>query len=302
MLYKHFFIFWCYNDTYVIYVASLPENFGEYTGQETRKDSMISNPPADNIENPQKQPLNTFESNKHFLRLALNKFANDIDNLSDLITDMADDYSDLRFKLCETFRLFGNGRSRYAGADGDVQSLCQGVIYGHVKNKGRIPKSLMLNKIQKMIEANDVAGFINQCQSIYRAAEENEHIDYYEYVNYQQSYSIDPWDMLDKEVDEDYDSVAIFEQLEAARIIKAGNLHHRYRPLNGSKEKEDIAVAAEVTSEPVSHETFFTIPRVQIFPCNNIFETPSSQFLKHIESANPHNFRMQNTPGWCNSS
>lgn len=256
------------------------------------------------IQNTQKSPLNTFDQNKDFLRLALNKFVNDINNLNDLIADMAEDYSDLRFKLCETFRLFGNGRSRYAGADGDVQSLCQGVIYGHVKNKGRVPKSLMLNKIQKMIEANDVAGFINQCQSIYRAAEENEHIDYYEYVNYQQSYSIDPWDMLDEEVEEDeeYDSVAIFEQLEAARIIKAGNLHHRYRPLNGSKEKEDIAVAAEVTSEPVSHETFFTIPRVQIFPCNNIFETPSSQFLKHIESANPRNFRMQNTPGWCNSS
>jgi|GEM_PF-6119734 len=266
---------------------------------------MTRNPLADDTKTPQSQQLNTFDQNKHFLRLALNKFTDDIDNLNDLITDMAEDYSDLRFKLCETFRLFGNGRSRYAGADGDVQSLCQGVVYGHVKNKGRVPKSLMLNKIQRMIEANDIAGFINQCQSIYRAAEENEHIDYYEYVNYQQSYSIDPWDMLDKEEsaeDEEYDSVAIFEQLEAARIIKAGNRHERIRPLNGSKEKEDIAVAAEVTNDPISYETFFTIPRVHIFPCNNIFETPSSQFLKHIESANPHNFRVQHTPEWRNSS
>lgn len=239
------------------------------------------------IQNTPKSPLNTFEQNKYFLRLALNKFADDIEDLSELIADMANDYSDLRFKLCETFRLFGNGSSCYAGAEGDVQSLCQGVIYGHVTNRGRVPKSLMLGKIKKMIIENDVAAFLTQCQSIYRSAQENEHIDYYEYVTYQQSHSIDPWDIIDQENiddnEDDFDSVVIFEQLEAVRMVKAGNIHARIRPLNNTvvePTKEETLIEESIVATSFSHDNTF----IRITPSNNIFGTPSSQFIEQIHS------------------
>lgn len=267
---------------------------------------MTRNSPADNTKPPPKQPLNTFESNKHFLQLSLKKFANEIDDLSELIADMANDFSDLRFKLCETFRLFGNGKSCYAGGEGDVQALCQGVTYGHVKNRGRVPKSLMLNKIQRMIETNDIAAFLTQCQSTYRAAQENEHIDYYEYVNYQQSYSIDPWEMIDQEDvnndEDDFDSVAIFEQLEAASTIKAGNLHARIRPLNNTVQVSQEVPEKEAIVVIATSSTYYKIPTPQIIPCNNIFETPSSQFIQQVRSANTYGFYFGLAPPMFNSA
>lgn len=250
----------------------------------------------------QKSPLNAFEQNKHFLSLALTKFANDVDNLSELIADMANDYSDLRFKLCETFRLFGNGNSYYAGAEGDVQSLCQGVTFGYVKNRGRVPKSLMLNKIQKMIENNDVEAFLTQCQSIYRAAQENEHIDYYEYVSYQQSYSVDPWDAIDQEDihedDDDFDSVAIFEQLEAARTVKAGNMHARIRPLNNIQTHQEEATG----EEEVSVIPAASISYNKVAPSNNIFKIPSPKFCERISLASAETQSYRQTPFLYNSS
>jgi len=116
----------------------------------------------------------TFEQNKKILSLIKERFINEKLSLVEVVERFSKEVSPYRASFCESFRLFGNAKyTWFGGGEEDIRALCQAVITGYQYAHARHFKNDILKKVKVFIEKNDKAGFFNQCQSIYRSAQQN---------------------------------------------------------------------------------------------------------------------------------